>query len=335
MHFIFLLLLNSCSLVSYSWNQMRGQLSIWSREEQVEKILKSSEFPEEKKEKLRQVLAAKEFFYHFFNHKKSSIYETYSQLNSPAVTYLLIATPLNSLKPMNFSFPIVGTFPYIGFFDLEDAKKKRTELEVNHFVFLRPVYAYSTLGYFSDPILSSFLQFEKMDLEELIFHELFHTIFFITSEVELNENLADFFAREMLKSYYVDFLNQRENWEKFEKRNEEDKVRRALYIKSAQQFDQILVEQNPANKIEATKLWEHFLSSIPDTALKKINNPAFLASYLTYQGKQNEIFSLYSHSHLKLRDFFTFIENSYYEFIRDKKNRLPYIEYLKTKMKTS
>ena len=66
----------------------------------------------------------------------------------------------------------------------------------------RPVYAYSTLGKFNDPILSSFFHYDDEDLAELIFHELFHSIFFVENEVEFNENLADFFAIEMRTIYF-------------------------------------------------------------------------------------------------------------------------------------
>ena len=77
---------------------------------------------------------------------------------------------------------------------------------------------YSTLGYFDDPILSSFFNYNKFDLTVLIFHELFHTIYFYKNKVQLNENLANFFGREMAIEYYkklgleVDAIEKREAW---------------------------------------------------------------------------------------------------------------------------
>src|SRR5690606_17570522 len=67
---------------------------------------------------------------------------------------------------------------------------------------MRPVYAYSTLGYFEDRILSSFFQYDKYELAELVFHELFHVMYFLKNNVDFNENIANFFGEQMAREYF-------------------------------------------------------------------------------------------------------------------------------------
>ena len=66
------------------------------------------------------------------------------------------------------------------------------------------MHAYSTLGYFNDHILSSFFYYNEHQLAEMIFHELFHTIFFVKNEVDLNENLAQYFAQQLTMEFFKD-----------------------------------------------------------------------------------------------------------------------------------
>ena len=75
---------------------------------------------------------------------------------------------------------------------------------MSYVTYQRPVYAFSTLGYFEDRILSSFFYFDDFNLSELVFHELFHTIFFMKNNVDLNENLANYFGKELALIYFKD-----------------------------------------------------------------------------------------------------------------------------------
>jgi len=78
-------------------------------------------------------------------------------LENSAVTYLVVASPFNEIKAVETCFPVMGCFPYLGFFNLNSAKNFAKEKENENYVtWIRPVYAYSTLGYFTDTILSSF-----------------------------------------------------------------------------------------------------------------------------------------------------------------------------------
>ena len=155
------------------------------------------------KKKIKKIEDYKDYFYKFFKREVKGHYEKTTLLGRDAVTYLVTASPFNKIAPREECFPFVGCFPYLGFFNKKSALKHQEILEKEDWVtWMRPVYAYSTLGNFNDPILSSFFRYDDEVLAELIFHELFHTIFFIENEVQLNENLANFFSAKLVAKYF-------------------------------------------------------------------------------------------------------------------------------------
>ncbi len=200
-----LLTLVSCGTPGYLIKQGVGQLKLQWRGEKNEKLLADPAVPEDVKFKLRLIGHAKNFFAHHFGIELGGIYSKTTRLDGDAVSWLVIASRPTQVEAHEFQFPFVGAFPYIGFFDKGDAEDFRRGLERDGFVtHLRPVYAYSTLGHLEDRVLSSFFHFKDVELVELVFHELFHVAFFAKGDVELNENLAQWFANALLDAYFKD-----------------------------------------------------------------------------------------------------------------------------------
>jgi predicted aminopeptidase len=103
------------------------------------------------------------------------------------------ACPTDRFEPYLWSFPIVGQLPYKGFFDRKMAEAERDALiELGLDVIMRPLSAFSTLGYFSDPILSPMLEYPPERLAELLFHELTHGTVYVSGHTDFNESLATF-----------------------------------------------------------------------------------------------------------------------------------------------
>jgi len=102
------------------------------------------------------------------------------------------ACPPDSLETESWWFPVVGRVPYLGFFDLEDARAEKENLEAKGFdVNVRAVPAYSTLGWFADPVFSTFVQWPAYQAIDTIFHETTHATLWIPGSASLNEALAD------------------------------------------------------------------------------------------------------------------------------------------------
>ncbi len=132
----------------------------------------------------------------------SKSYTTFVQLDRPYVSYNLSAAPADALTPYVWRFPLLGSMPYKGFFDKEYALREQRALdEQGYDTYLRGVRAYSTLGYFDDPILSSMLAYDDVFLINTIIHEMLHQTVWIKGSVSFNESLANFVGEHGTLAY--------------------------------------------------------------------------------------------------------------------------------------
>ena len=123
-------------------------------------------------------------------------YTSFTQLESDTLAHILSAARRDRLEPRTWWFPVVGRFPYKGFFDLADALSAQQDLEEEGWdTYLRPTAAFSTLGWFADPLLSTLLRRDDVDMVETILHELSHNHLFVSGQVMFNESFATFVGR--------------------------------------------------------------------------------------------------------------------------------------------
>lgn len=313
-----LLLIQGCSTPSYLAKQGWGQLKIQWSGIPNEKVLADPKVSDEIKFKIRLVEDAKKFFEHYFTHKGGGIYSKTTFLESRAVTWLVIASRPDRIEAHEHTFPFMGSFPYLGFFAKDDAKDFAEDLEDDGLVtWTRPVLAYSTLGYLEDRILSSFFEFDEVELVELVFHEMFHTLFFIKDNVDLNENLASYFADAMLEEYYLDNptlklyrRNQmgRKVLEKqlvrmaLELRSEFEKMRPNLSAERANEHTKRFVREILLPVVRETCVEQGWIDDdCPDKAEKW--NQARFAALLTYEEEQDFLTGLANSKGLSLRAF--------------------------------
>ena len=312
---------SSCAKMSYIFNQGVGQASLeWNGRDNKE-VLKDESVKEEHKKKIQQIINYKKFFYTYFGKKPTGIYDQTTFLKDPAVTYLVIASPPDKIKPLEHSFPIVGRFPYLGFFDLKDAKAFGKDLRDQGLeTFVRPVYAYSTLDQwiFDDNILSSFFSYDEIELAELIFHELFHTIFFVKSEVAVNENLAQFFSRELVFEYFKYGDLERQKYIQ-EKAKEKRLIQKIVELTAKLQELYMAEGRRPsdAGQIRESFLKDVFIPQIGQTCselglakcwpLDKEWNNARFAAFLTYEAGQNKIEKLKEKHFPDLKTFYAYL----------------------------
>ena len=318
---VLVLLSAGCSKAGYLWEQASGQVALQLKGQSNESVLEDPKTPEKQKEKIRQIIKYKKFFYNYFHKEPSDIYSKTVLLETDEVVHLVVASQYHEVKPLEHCFWLMGCFPYLGFFKKESALKFEKELkEKDIYTFKRPVHAYSTLGYFEDSILSSFFHYDKFELAELIFHELFHTIFFVKNQVELNENLANYFGKQLA----IEFFKNRPPW----------LARKHKYMKAMKKIKQVLVQKThfyneslkknpPTSKKMADQRLEEFLSKNLRSALQNICrkeniapcwpaqrawNNASLSAYLTYENRIIPIEKLHNSLGLSLKDFFLYLE---------------------------
>lgn len=303
-----------------------GQMGLQWRGVKNEVVLANPKISPSIKRKILLVEEYKKFFYYYFGERASSIYSKTTMLDNKAVTYLVIAAPHTEIKAHEFKFPLMGSFPYIGFFNLDSAKKfaKNLEDDENLVTWIRPVYAYSTLGYFEDRILSSFFKYDDVELAELVFHELFHTVFFIKNEVDLNENLANLYGKEMLKEYFKDRPELKKYLSDQEKRTQIDKRVVELIDILQGEFKKLggFITAQTADELTNRFVDEVFKPDLralcmkleldeSDCELKDKWNQASFAAFLTYEEEQDFLEELKKEKKLNLKDFLSWLKMEY------------------------
>ncbi len=180
------------------------QLKLLGSGESLERALKDPNLDEKTKKKILLVKEAKTFAIEKMGLSKNRNYERFVQLDERYITYVVSASPKNKMEAYTWSFPIVGKVPYKGFFKKSSAEKEKKDLEgENYDVALRGVGAYSTLGWFPDPLLSSMTIFDDAELVDTVIHESTHATIYIKSNADFNERLATFVGNKGMEEFYT------------------------------------------------------------------------------------------------------------------------------------
>ena len=165
--------------------------------------MKYPQLNDDQKKKLQLAQEARAFAESDLGLKTTENYTSYVQLARPYVTYLVSAAHKAELKPYKWWFPLIGSVPYKGFFDPDDAKAEAEALKARGYdTYIRGVSAYSTLGWFNDPLLSSMLAYKEFDLVNTVIHETVHATIYIKSEADFNERMAVFFGNKGTLAFY-------------------------------------------------------------------------------------------------------------------------------------
>jgi predicted aminopeptidase len=139
------------------------------------------------------VLAARQFAKDSLRLRTKDSFTTYSRLDHDTLVLLVSAAYRDTLKPYTWWFPIVGRVPYKGYFDFDAARRAAKDLAADGFdVYVRPSDAFSTLGFFNDPLLNTTLKGDSLDLANTVIHELTHNTFYASGQAPFNESFAMF-----------------------------------------------------------------------------------------------------------------------------------------------
>ncbi|MHC8302443.1 aminopeptidase [Pseudomonas sp. ZS1P83] len=194
---VLFLLFNGCAGVSYYGQLASGQLQLLRAREPVSTVIADPARDQLLRAHLTQSQKARTFASQHLHLPDNQSYRLYADIGRPFVVWNVFATSEFSLTPQSHCFPIAGCVAYRGYYSQSAARGEAALQRLQGMdVSIGGVEAYSTLGWFNDPIISSMMSWGDERLATLIFHELAHQRFYVKDDTEFNESFATFVEQE-------------------------------------------------------------------------------------------------------------------------------------------
>lgn len=200
------LFLPGCAYIAQA---ARGQLSLMAGRVPIDKALETVEFTDEERDRLLLVGRVKEFGEQTIGLSPTKNYETINP-TFDTVVWNVSGTASDRFEPHVYAYPIVGDLPYIGYFSREDAEEEAALLrELGWETYVRSAGAYSTLGWFKDPLWRSMLAWDVEQLSNTVLHELAHATVWLPGHGRFNESLATFLGDEAAARFMESIRDER------------------------------------------------------------------------------------------------------------------------------
>jgi predicted aminopeptidase len=196
------LLFTGCSNVGYYVQSVSGHLEVMRRAQPIAQVLLDPATPDSLRQQLERVLAVREFASRELALPDNGSYRSYAALDRPYVVWNVFATPEFSTRLKEWCFPLAGCVGYRGYYAREQAEAYAAGLKARGYdVLVRGVPAYSTLGWFDDPVLSTVVRYPETEIARLIFHELAHQVVYVRDDSVFNESFATAVEREGVRRW--------------------------------------------------------------------------------------------------------------------------------------
>jgi predicted aminopeptidase len=291
-----LVLLGSCIQTRYVVQASLGQLELLGRARPIERVLRDPDIDARTRFLLTEVQAVLDYASRQ-GLKSQGNYQKYVDLDREAVVWFMTTSRPLAFEPRLWSFPIVGSFPYLGWFDYLEALKIQRRLEEDGWeVFVRRVRAYSTGGWFNDPVLSTMLSDEEdayRSLVNVLMHELVHANVLVNDQSTFNESIASFVGDQMALEYLAHRLGpDSAELVAFREELREDRERGIALEKAYGELDALYTSQRSDQEKRRRK--RGILRRIEsDLDLDITLNNAVMIGFKTYNAGLDEFAELY------------------------------------------
>lgn len=315
---ILLPFLSGCGSISYYSQAVSGHISLMNKRQPIRQLLEDNATDRVLKERLLLVQSIRNFASDTLRLPDNGSYRSFVPVAGEAVVWSLVATGAFSVEPKQWCYLVIGCASYRGYFDLGEAQSHKAKLEAEGLdVALEPVPAYSTLGWFDDPLPGTVIQWSDWRLAGLIFHELAHQRLYIADDSSFNEA----FANQVQKAGVARWLEATssgdggEAWRRSQQRERafvqllmETRERlKTLYGSPASELEKARGKEAAFNRlgVDYQRLkqgWQGY--SGYDAWFQRELNNARLASIATYEEWTPVFELLYKRANGKVEDFY-------------------------------
>jgi len=183
--------LSACSSLSYYKQAIEGQVELLQKRRPLIEVIEDTNVDAVVRERLQLVQQARSYAVNELMLPDNDSYKDYADLGRPYVMWSVFVTPAYSLKPIQWCYPLLGCIGYKSYFSKGQAQLFADSMRAkDNDVYIAGVPAYSTLGWFDDPVINTMMHWQDYDLVGTLFHELAHQKFYVKNETVFNESLA-------------------------------------------------------------------------------------------------------------------------------------------------
>lgn len=205
-------MLAGCSSLGYYGQSVHGQLGVMAASRPIDEVILDPDIPEAVRSRLQVLPLLRQFATTELALPESSSYRLYADVKRDALVWNVVAAPVDSLNPRRWCYPVIGCANYRGYFDEQAAQGFASGLSTEGWdAAVEPVPAYSTLGWFSDPLPSTVIDWPLADIAGLMFHELAHEALYVKGDSAFNEAYATVVEEEGVRRWLAQYgdLEQR------------------------------------------------------------------------------------------------------------------------------
>jgi len=225
-------LVQGCSSISYYWEKVQGHSEILNNQRPIKEVIADSKTKLETRQRLINAEKARNFASQVLKLPDNDSYKNYVDIDRDYVVWTVVATPAYSIKPKQWCFLIVGCLSYRGYFSKQSAEEFAADLKKKNMdVYISGTKAYSTLGWFDDPLLSSMLYKSEANLVGIIFHELAHQQMYVEDDTAFNEGFASTVELLGIKAWFEQ-MNNKKGYAEYQLAKQRDKEFKQLLNKT-------------------------------------------------------------------------------------------------------